>query len=155
MKKIFFLVIAILCSFRSFSQSPSVVSFERQIAISTVLDLTKSSNGTLYTFSTVANFDNGIVRDFDIIVKSNKPWNLTVTASSAQFTSGSPTLMPVSVINIKRSTESNYSTAPYVISGSRGKYTYTFNMRANPGYNYEPGTYGNVDINFVLEPQSP
>lgn len=153
MKKILLLLLASAAVLKAHSQSPSVMTTTKTFSITAILDLTKSSNGTLYTFSTTTDFDNGIDRQFDITIKSNKPWKLNVTASSPQFASSSSTTMPVSVIQAKRSTDVSYSNIPYVLTGSRGKYTYRFHMRANPGYAYDPGVYSNVDINFVVTEQ--
>lgn len=103
--------------------------------------------GTSFTFGSAANYASGLtnVNASLFTVRSNKAWNVTVNAGAANFTSGAATTMPASVLGVRLTGVGNYSnlstTAANLTSGSRGLGTFAIDYQANPGFNYDSGTY--------------
>lgn len=124
------------------------VTRSRTVQLYQVLDVSLSSTSSVFDFSALTNYENGITKPGMITatVKANVPWKLTLTLAnntlSPQIT---PTPMPASVIGIKASTASVYTpvqnNAPFFVQNNRGLYTIVFDLRALPGYQYETQEY--------------
>ena len=124
------------------------VTRSRTVQLYQVLDVSLSSTSSVFVFSALTNYENGITKPGMITatVKANVPWKLTLTLAnntlSPQIT---PTPMPASVIGIKASTASVYTpvqnNAPFFVQNNRGLYTIVFDLRALPGYQYETQEY--------------
>jgi hypothetical protein len=124
------------------------VTRSRTVLLYQVLDVSLSSTSSVFDFSALANYENGIAKPGMITatVKANVPWKLTLTlASNTLSPQITPTPMPSSVIGIKASTVSTYTpvqnNAPFFVQNNRGLYTIVFDLRALPGYQYETQEY--------------
>lgn len=135
------------------------LSVNRTIQLYQVMDLSLSSTGSVFDFSALLNYDNGITKPGMITatVKANVPWKLTLTLAnntlSPQIT---PTPMPASVIGIKASTSATYTpvqnNTPFFVQNNKGVYTVVFDLRALPGYQYETQEYTG-DFYFTVSQQ--
>ncbi|SHH04716.1 hypothetical protein [Pedobacter caeni] len=132
----------------SVSIAQRYVTRSRTVQLYKVLDVSLSSTSSVFDFSALTNYENGITKPGMITatVKANVPWKLTLTLGnntlSPQIT---PTPMPASVIGIKASTSSVYTpvqnNAPFFVQNNPGLYTVVFDLRAIPGYQYETQEY--------------
>ncbi|WP_342330348.1 hypothetical protein [Pedobacter sp. FW305-3-2-15-E-R2A2] len=124
------------------------VTRSRTVQLYQVLDVSLSSTSSVFDFSALADYENGITKPGMITatVKANVPWKLTLTLGnntlSPQITA---TPMPASVISIKAATASTYTpvqnNAPFFVQNNKGLYTIVFDLRALPGYQYETQEY--------------
>lgn len=120
------------------------LTLQNQIDISVVAG---TATGTSFTFNTPASYASGLTNTSasQFQVRSNKAWAVTVAAATANFSSTSATSMPSNKLGVKLSAGSSYSqlstTAANLTSGTRGSSTFTVDYNANPGFNYDAGTY--------------
>ena len=119
-----------------------VLTLQNQIDISIV-----AATGTGFTFTSPAEYSSGITNASasQFQVRSNKPWAVTVAAATANFSGVVTTPMPANKLGVKLSSGSSFSqlstTAANLTSGARGSGTFTVDYNANPGFNYDAGTY--------------
>jgi hypothetical protein len=105
------------------------------------------SNGSDYvTGYSISNFNT-------ISVKSNSPWNLYISSSTAYFTNSgvySTPNTPASILSYGvegKSTQAALTATPRLLNAGangsdfRGGNTFNISFAANTGYNYGPGTY--------------
>jgi hypothetical protein len=133
------------------------------VSVSTVLNLTVTQNIASLNFSTLDQFSNGItVSNYSTVaIKSNSNWNFSVSTSTQYFTAtgaSASSNMPAAILQMALSTSSTYytlSTTPQQIkTGVAGSLTesgnnFNVNLKANPGYDYGPGTYS-ITITYTI-----
>lgn len=124
------------------------VTRSRTVQLYRVLDVSLNSTSSVFDFSALANYENGITKPGMITatVKANVPWKLTLTLGSNTLSPQvTPTPMPASVMGIKTSTSATYTpvqnNTPFFVQNNRGLYTIIFDLRALPGYQYETEEY--------------
>lgn len=135
------------------------VTRSRTVQLYQVLDVSLSSSSSVFDFSALTNYENGITKPGMITatVKANVPWKLTLTLGSNTLSPQiTPTPMPASVIGIKASTSATYTpvqnNTPFFVQNNRGLYTIIFDLRALPGYAYETEEYVG-DFYFTVSQQ--
>lgn len=120
------------------------LNLQNQIDISVV---SGSATGTSFTFSTPGDYASGLtnLNASQFEVRSNKAWAVTVASSTANFSSASATAMPASKLGVRLANGTSYNqlstTAANLTTGARGSNTFTVDYNANPGFNYDAGTY--------------
>jgi hypothetical protein len=148
-KQIVFSIIALFGVFAANAQS-SNASHSASLTLSNAIELTFTSGGSgvSMTFSTPDHYTNGVDADnaATIRVRSNRAYNVSVKTSAADFTSTSATTMPVSILGVKESNQASYVTLSssdqsLLTSQARGTNSFNVSYRANPGFNYDAGTY--------------
>ncbi len=162
LKKCFYTVLFLCAVFSARSQSFNG-TINPSVNVQTVLNLNVVQNIASLNFSTLDQFNNGItVSNYSTMqIKGNFDWTFSVSTTTQYFTasgaSASPN-MPASILQMSLSTSPTYytlSTTPQQISaGSQGDETETgnlfnVNLKANPGYDYGPGTYS-ITITYTI-----
>jgi hypothetical protein len=150
-----FIVLLISIGTSSFAQR--YLFTERNIVVPKVLDVSVTPGNTSFNFTQTSNYDAGIEKLslFTVTVKANVAWKLSITVPTALLSPQSTiTPMPVSIFSLRNlSANPNYYTLTYpnAISstGTPGTYTFSLDIKANPGYLYEQNTYL-TDIYFVI-----
>lgn len=150
-----FLILLISICSSSFAQR--YLSTERTVVIPKVLDVSVAAGNTSFNFAQISNYDNGIEKTnlFTVTIRANVPWKLSVSVPAPLFSPQSTiTPMPVGVLSLRNlSVNSTYKTitypAPLTSAGTPGTYTFSLDVKANPGYLYEQNTYL-TDIYFVI-----
>lgn len=130
-----------------------------------VMSLIENNPGTV-NFNSSNQYSNGYtISNFNSIsIKSNMPWNLTVSSATSYFsasgTYSSPD-MPASVIGFSVSGNPSYvmlnTSQQLLATGNRGNTnkpgnSFDLDFMANPGYNYGPGIY-NLNVIYTLTSQ--
>lgn len=100
-------------------------------------------------FTDPNEFQNGIesIGDVELRVKSNRPYNVVVRSATANFSSSTATVMPVSgVLSIKPEGSSTYigltsTDQNLLLNQSRGNTKFDITYKAIPGFNYADGIY--------------
>ncbi len=106
-----------------------------------------SATGTSFTFASTADYTSGLTNASasQLQVKSNKAWTVTVKAGAADFTGPTGNQMPASALGVRINGGSSFTqlstTAANLTTGSRGSNTFTVDYNANPGFNYDAGSY--------------
>ncbi len=123
--------------------------------IYSVMDVSVS-NGATITFNNLDDYAEGKTMNYYAAcsVKSNNLWLVSVKANANYFTAGSggSTDMPPSILSIRRSGTSTFyplsaSAAVNLTTGNRSGSTppyysiFNIDLFANPGYNYNGGSY--------------
>jgi hypothetical protein len=176
-KTVVFLLIFFFSSVKLLSaQTSSTASQNLNLNFSNVISITFVSTGTAsgsalsLPFNTVSDYVNGVTSSVQQLkVQSNKLFNITVKANSANFTySGSVTpapVMPVSTLNIKVTANSTGGTIAGAYGSSftgitnaassllsncsnGGNQVFSIQYQATPGFAYPAGTY-TVNIVFT------
>ncbi len=178
MKKIILATILLVSAASVKAQTTGTATQTVKLNLSDVIDITFTANNNAtgaavnFTFANVSDYTNGKQSsDYQIKVRSNKKFNVTVKANSAHFTysgSASPApSMPVSSVlsmMIAANQTGGSQVSPFS-SGSFGSITSSaqnmltncnlgnnqwFNVKykANPGFNYPGGTY-TVDVVYT------
>jgi hypothetical protein len=125
------------------SQSVTL-TLQNQIDIAIVAG---SATGTAFTFNSPAEYASGLsnLNASQFQVRSNKAWAVTVAAATANFSGSATTTMPAGKLGVRLASGSSFSqlstTAASLTSGARGTSTFTVDYNANPGFNYDAGTY--------------
>jgi hypothetical protein len=109
---------------------------------------TTGGSGQTMTFSTVSNYANGVELPTAAVlnVKSNRAYNLSVKAATANFTlGGNASTLPCSVLGVKETSASAYTSlgttaADLLTNQPIGENNHTFDYKATPGY-FQSGTY--------------
>jgi hypothetical protein len=156
-----FSCLSIYAKSQSFSQNTT-----GKITIASVMNISVST-GTAFSFSTIDNYLNGVTKtNFSTVtVKSNNLWLVNVQANAVYFTAGGggSTDMPASILSIRKAGTGSYqpisSTANVTLNtgsrtGSSAPYTNTFDVDliANPGFNFNGGTYS-IGLIYTLTSQ--
>ena len=161
-----YLIISFVC-LSIYAQGQSLTdNVVGKITISSVMNVSASA-GTAYSFSTMDHYLNGVTKtNFSTVtVKSNNLWLVNVQANATYFTAGSggSTNMPASILSIRKAGTSSYQTVSSSSNitlntgsrtGSSSPYTSTFNVDliANPGFNFNGGTYS-IGLIYTLTAQ--
>ena len=150
-KKILTLATIIFAGFTAANaQSTSTASQTVTLNLQNAIDISiTSATGTAFLFDDVTKYSSGLTNSnaSSFQVKSNRPWAATVKAAAATFSGPAlpATQMPSSVLGIRLNGGSAFSalstTAASLISGSRGSSSFSIDYNANPGFNYDAGTY--------------
>jgi hypothetical protein len=156
-KVIRYMLLVLLVSFCSNSFAQRYLFTERTVVLPKVLDVSVSAGNTSFNFTQTSNYDTGIekLNLFTVTIKANVSWKLSVSVPAALLSPQSTiTPMPVSIFSLRNlSAGANYNTitypTPLTSTGTRGTYTLSFDVKANPGYLYEQNTYL-TDIYFVI-----
>jgi hypothetical protein len=121
------------------------LTLENQIDISLV---SGTDNGTTFAFNTTNDYASGLTNSdaSQFRVRSNRSWNVTVAAASANFTSSSATTMPANKLGVRLKGVTPFTqlatTGAELTSGSKGgSNTFIVDYNANPGFDYDAGTY--------------
>jgi hypothetical protein len=122
------------------------LSLQNQIDISVV---SGSATGLSFTFSTPATYTSGLTNTSasQFLVKSNKPWAVTIAAATSNFSSTAATAMPANVLGVRLNGGSGSftalsTTAAAFTSGAKGgSNTFAVDYNANPGFSYDAGDY--------------
>ena len=135
-------------AFGANAQATSSANQTITLTLQNQIDISISSaTGTSFTFATPADYSTGLTNTSasTFSVKSNQAWAVTVKAAAANFTSAAATAMPASVLGVRLTGGSTYTslstTAASFTSGSRGSSRFTVDYNANPGFNYDAGSY--------------
>ena len=121
-----------------------VLNLQNQIDITVVPG---SATGTAFTFATTDDYTTGLTNKnaSQFQVRSNKAWTVTVGAATANFSGSATTVMPSNKLGVRLAGATNFTqlatTAASFTSGARGTNTFTVDYNANPGFNYDAGTY--------------
>ena len=151
MKKILTLAVVFFAAFTAANaQSTSTASQTVTLNLQNAINISISSaTGTSFTFDDVTEYQNGHTNAnaSTLQVKSNRPWAVTVKAATATFSGPAlpATQMPSTVLGVRLNGGSTFSalstTAASLTSGSRGSSQFSIDYNANPGFNYDAGTY--------------
>ncbi|MBB2149874.1 hypothetical protein [Pedobacter gandavensis] len=154
---LFFLFFA--CALSAKLKAQRYLSTSRTINVYKVLDVSLGNTSSVFDFSALTDYDNGIFKlgMITATVKANVPWKLTLTVSnnilSPQITA---TPMPASVIGIKASTTGTYTNVqnntPFSVQNNRGLYVVPFDLRALPAFQYQTQEYIG-DFYFTISDQ--
>jgi hypothetical protein len=148
--KLLLVALAFIGFYGAKAQVVSNASHTATLTLTNAIELTftSGSGGVSMTFSTPDHYQNGVTADnaASIRVRSNRAYNVTVKTATANFSSSSTTTMPVSVLGVKEANQASYvslssSDQNLLTSQSRGSNTFNLSYRANPGFNYDGGTY--------------
>ena len=132
------------------------------ITVPTVLDITFTSGQNVSAnFNSTTLIDQGISLTNGTIFKysSNKAFHITLAATSANFSSSSPTPMPASVVQFRRNGTTTYTTLSttaaslYGTSGStiaRGTGSVGIDYIINPGYTYAPSSSYLLTLQYTI-----
>lgn len=182
MKKIIILALTLI-AFNTITKAQNASGTAQQtvqVSLSNALEITFTGNGSAtgatvsLPFTTADDYANGVQSTAQQIkVRSNKAFNVTVKANTANFSvtnngSTSTSTMPASVLGVKVSangtggsiagTFSNYTnlstTAANMISNGTygGNQTFSVMYNAQPGFAYPAGTY-TMDVVYTATQQ--
>ncbi len=153
------------CSFYAKSQSfTSTLSGTANIY--SVLNINITNLSGVVSFNTPNDYFSGqtINNAATIAIKSNVPWQVGISAQSANFqamTQGASTNMPASVLGVRRNGTSTFllmSTSSQTLkTGNKGNTTtsgntFDIDTNLNPGFGYNGGSY-NIGILYTLTQQ--
>ena len=151
MKEIITLAIILVAGFTAANaQSTSTTSQTVSLTLQNTINISvTSATGTSFLFDDVSEYQNGQTNTnaSTFLVKSNRPWAVTVKAAAATFTgpAAPAAQMPSTVLGVRLNGGSNFSslstTAASLTSGVRGSSSFSIDYNANPGFNYDAGTY--------------
>lgn len=151
MKKIItLLTLFSICFFAANAQSTSTASQTVTLTLQNAINISvTSATGTSFLFDDVSEYQNGQTNSnaATFLVKSNRPWAVTVKAAAGTFSgpAAPATQMPASVLGVRLNGGSTFSalstTAASLTSGARGSSSFNIDYNANPGFNYDAGTY--------------
>ena len=151
MKKILALVTILTAAFTAANaQSTSAASQTVSLTLQNSINISITyATGTSFTFDDVSEYQNGLTNTnaSTFLVKSNRPWAVTVKAAAATFTgpAAPATQMPSTVLGVRLNGGSTFgslsTTAAALTSGARGSSSFNIDYNANPGFSYDAGTY--------------
>lgn len=113
-----------------------------------VIDLT--NNGLNFNFASIEDYQNGIISNsaFEVSVKSNQNWRLTIAASDPFLiptSNGASNNIPSSIFGLSKSSAGNFinlsTTQTEIANGNRGSTSrpgnlFNLDLSCNPGFNY-------------------
>ncbi|MDB5232792.1 MAG: hypothetical protein JWN76_3597 [Chitinophagaceae bacterium] len=119
------------------------------LSLADKIDITNvTGNNPTLTFASTADYASGIAltNASSFQVRSNKPWNLTVKANAANFSGPVGNTMPSSALQVKKNGAGSFvglstTDQTLVSGGTRGVNTVAVDYNANPGFNYDGGSY--------------
>ena len=162
MKKILTLAVVFFAAFSAANaQSTSTASQTVTLNLQNAINISISSaTGTSFLFDEVTEYQNGLTNTnaSTLQVKSNRPWAVTVKAAAATFSGPAlpATQMPSTVLGVRLNGGSTFSslstTTAALTSGSRGSSQFSIDYNANPGFNYDAGTY-NLSVVYTATQQ--
>ena len=120
------------------------LNLQNQIDIAVVAG---TATGVNFVFDSPADYAAGITNTnaSQFLVRSNKAWNVTVAAATANFTSTAATAMPSNKLGVRLANGTTYNqlstTAVNLTTGARGSGNFTVDYNANPGFTYDAGAY--------------
>ncbi len=151
MKKILVLAVILLAGFTAVNaQSASTASQTLTLTLQNAINISiTSATGTSFLFDDVSEYQNGQsnANASTFLVKSNRPWAVTVKAASALFSgpAAPAAQMPASVLGVKLNGGSSFTalstTGASLTTGARGSSSFNIDYNANPGFAYDAGTY--------------
>jgi hypothetical protein len=106
-----------------------------------------SPTGNSFTFDEASDYTTGLTNTSasTFRVKSNQNYAVTVASSTANFSSTAATSMPASTLGVRLTGGTTFTTlsttAAALTTGSRGNNTFSIDYNANPGFDYDAGTY--------------
>jgi len=148
MKKIILSAVILLAGFSAINAQ--TVSQNVNLTLTNALTISiTAATGTAFTFDDVNKYQSGLTNNTasSFEVKSNRPWNVTVKAATANFSGpvAPATQMPSTVLGVRLTTGSTFSAlttaAAALHSGARGSNSFSIDYNATPGFNYDAGTY--------------
>ncbi len=148
MKKVIAILALVIAAASVNAQSSSTASQTVTLTLQNSIAITVgTASGTSFTFNTTDQYRDGITNTSasTFNVKSNRPWNVTVSAATANFNATTATPMPSSVLGVRLNggttfTQLSTSAASFA-AGARGNSDFTVDYNANPLYSYDAGTY--------------
>lgn len=157
---IFLLTVAIKAYSQSLTQSVS-----GSITISSAMSVGITGGATI-SFTSLDDYTNGktLVNYATCTLRSNQLWLVSVRANATYFTAGSggSTDMPAGILSIRKNGTTSFltissSSSVTLATGSRtSSYpyytTYNVDVKANPGYSYNGGTYS-IGLIYTLTNQ--
>ena len=108
-----------------------------------------AATGTAFSFDDVNEYQTGLsnTNASTFLVKSNRPWTVTVKAATATFSGpvAPATQMPSTVLGVRLSNGSAFAalstTGATLTTGARGSSSFNIDYNAAPGFVYDAGTY--------------
>lgn len=106
-----------------------------------------SATGTSFTFASTGDYASGLTNTGASVfqVRSNRPWAVTVKAAAATFSGPTGNAMPADKLGIRLTGGTTFTqlatTNASLTTGARGTQSFTVDYRANPGFDYDAGTY--------------
>jgi len=112
------------------------------------ITITRGQNVSI-NFNNSSDYQNGVTTNnvATLRVRSSASYNVTVKSASTHFVSNSATNMPVSgILSVRVFPQGQFmgiSTVDAILLSNQTKGISNFNLsyRANPGFNYDAGTY--------------
>jgi len=112
------------------------------------ITITKGQNVS-FNFTKVTDYQSGITNNnaASLRVKSNSPYNITVKSATSNFVGNSATPMPIAgILSVKVFPQGQFigiskNDATLLTNQSVGITSINLSYRANPGFNYDAGTY--------------
>lgn len=163
MRKLFTSITVIFIGFFATNVNAQIeINTTVPITVPSVLDITFSSGQNVTAnFNTTSLIDHGISLTNGTIFKysSNQAFHISLAATSANFSSSSPTPMPASVVQFRRNGTTTYTalstaaTSLYGTSGStipRGTGSVGIDYVINPGYTYAPSTSYLLTLQYTI-----
>ena len=130
------------------AQSTSTVNQTVTLTLQNAINISiTAATGTGFLFDDVSEFQNGITNTnaSTFLVKSNRPWAVTVKAAAVSFSGPAATTMPSTVLGVRLNGGSTFSslttTAAALTSGLRGSNSFNIDYNAAPGFLYDAGAY--------------
>ena len=163
MKKSFLFLSCILFAFSALAQTKTATSVVN-VKIPEALELAVTTGSTIdFDFSSdLSLLSTGIEKLNAVILtyKTNKPWFLNISASSANFTGGDGvTALPSSVIQFKNNaggTYVNLTTTSVSLSGTtgsknpKGESTVGVDYKLTPGHGYPAAADYSIGITYTI-----
>jgi len=151
MKTILFITAALFAVFTSATaQSSATASQTVTLTLQNAINIAfTSATGTSFIFANTSDYQNGLTNTnaSTLQVKSNRPWAVTVATATANFsgpTAPAPA-MPSNVLKVRLNGGSSFSplstTSTSLTSGTRGASSFSIDYNADPGFNYDAGSY--------------
>jgi hypothetical protein len=132
-------------------QNTTSANHNASLQLSNAIELSflDGASGASLAFSTASHYNDGVIAASaaTLRVRSNKAYNVTVKTATANFTSTSTTVMPVSgVLHVKENSQATFKSLSNIdqnllINQNRGINSFKVTYRATPGFNYDGGSY--------------
>jgi hypothetical protein len=154
-KRIVFILFIIVLAVQAKAQYSYTGTATGSITIDSMYVITAGA-GTSFTFGGVEDYANGVekLNYAGISIKCNYNWKISVRATTANFTAGGggSANMPCSILTVRKSGNSYLTistTSQQLAVGNRGPTstsgnTFNVDIKSNPGYSYNGGTYSIV-----------
>jgi hypothetical protein len=151
MKTALLSVLSLVLFFTASAQmAPQTASHNVTLQLNDALTISFTTGGTgqTMTFNTVTDYNAGVEMTTAAVlnVKSNRAYNLGVTAGAQYFTlGGSPSTLTTDKLAVKEQSAATYtalstSNQDLLSNQPLGDHSHTFDYKATPGY-FQSGTY--------------